>query len=48
MFKLDGEVPETIMSGKTADTSQFCELGLFKWIKFCLTTVSFPEDRLDL
>ena len=27
-YKLDGEVPETIMSGKTSNIFQFCE---FEW-----------------
>ncbi len=27
IFKLDGEVPKTIMFGKMADISQFCVLG---------------------
>ncbi len=27
IFKLDGEVPKTIMSNKTANISQLCELG---------------------
>ncbi len=48
IFKLDGEVPETIMSCKTADISQFCELGWYEWVKFQSTTVSFPEDLLLL
>ncbi len=46
IFKLDREVPETIMSGKTADISQFCELGWYEWVKFCFTTVSFLEVPL--
>ena len=25
-YKLDGEVPETVMSGEMSDISQFCEL----------------------
>ncbi len=36
------------MSSKTADTSQFCELGWYKWFNFCLTAISFPEDLLVL
>ncbi len=30
IFKLDREVPETIMSGKFANISQFCELGWYE------------------
>ncbi len=37
-----------MMSGKTDNISQFCELGWYKWVKFCSTTVSFPEDPLVL
>ncbi len=46
IFKLDGEVPKTMMSGKTADISRFCKLGWYEWVKFRSTTVSFPEDLL--
>ncbi len=48
IVKLDGEVPKTIMSGKTAKISQFCELSWYKWVKYCSTTISFPEDPLVL
>ena len=34
IFKLDGEVPKTVMLGKTSDISQFCELEWFKWVMF--------------
>ncbi len=36
------------MSGKTANISQFCKLGWYEWVKFCSTTISFPEDLLVL
>ncbi len=48
IFKLDWEVPQTIMSSKTAGISQFCEFGWYKLVKFCSTTVSVPEDPLVL
>ncbi len=47
-IKLDGEVPKTIISGKTANINQFCELGWYEWVKFRSTAVSFPEDPLVL
>ena len=34
IFKLDGEVPKTMMSGETSDISQFCELEWFEWVSF--------------
>ncbi len=47
IYKIDGEVLETNMSGKTANLSQFCELGWYEWAKFCSTTISFPEDLFN-
>ncbi len=46
IFKLNVEVPKTMMSGDSANISQFCELGWYKWVKFCSTTISFPKDLL--
>ena len=34
IYKLDGEVPETIMSGKMSNISQFCEFEWFEWAMF--------------
>ena len=45
---LNGEVPETIMSGKTSDISQFCEFEWYDWVYFRDSAVSFPEDKLVL
>ena len=45
---LNGEVPETIMSGETSDISQFCEFEWYEWVYFRDTVVSFPEDKLVL
>ncbi len=36
------------MCGKTANISQFCEIGWYKWVKFYAATVSFLEDLLFL
>ena len=44
-FELQGEVPETVKSGTTADISALCELGWYEWIKFRDTEPSFPEDK---
>lgn len=45
IYKLNGEVPETVMTGQTADISQFAEHGWYDWIMFRDTAVSFPEDK---
>ena len=34
VFSLQGEVPETMVSGETTDISQFCEFGWYEWVKF--------------
>ncbi len=48
IFKLDGEVPKTIMSSRSADISQFCDLRWYEWVKFRSTTVTFHEYLLVL
>ena len=34
IYKLDGEVSEMIIYGKTSDISQFCEFEWFEWVMF--------------
>ncbi len=34
IYKLGGETPETVMSGETADISQFCDYSFYEWIMF--------------
>ena len=34
IYKLDGEVPETIMYSEMSDISQFCEFKWFAWVMF--------------
>jgi hypothetical protein len=41
-----GECQETVLSGETADISEFAEYGWYDWAKFGDTIVSYPEDRL--
>ena len=48
IFKLDGRVPETVVSGETADISPFCEFGFWDWVKFRDSGVAFPTDSLVL
>ena len=48
IFKLDGRVPETIVSGETADISPFCEFGWWDWVMFRDNGVAFPEDKMVL
>ena len=43
--ELDGQVPETIMSGQTADISPFTALGWYDWIKYYDSVNSYPEHK---
>ena len=43
IYSLQGEVPETVMSGKTADIGQFCEFLFYDWIIICDKPVAFPN-----
>jgi hypothetical protein len=45
IFILQGEVPETVMSGETSDISQFCEFTFYDWIMFRDQPVAFPDDN---
>jgi hypothetical protein len=47
-FELKGETLETMLSGETADVSEFAEFGWHNWIKFRDTNVPHPEDKLVL
>jgi hypothetical protein len=44
-FILQGEVPETVMSGKTSNISQFCEFAFYDWVMFRDQPVAFPDDN---
>ena len=37
-----------MLSGKTADISEFAEFGWYDWVKFRDTNVPYPEDKLVL
>eukprot|EP00934_Nitzschia_sp_Nitz4_P001810 Nitzschia sp. Nitz4//scaffold191_size41780//52//5493//NITZ4_007461-RA/size41780-processed-gene-0.69-mRNA-1//1//CDS//3329540163//1810//frame0 len=43
-----GETPETLMFGETADISQLCEIGFYDWVMFRDTIVKFPDTKLVL
>ena len=48
IYKLDWEVPKTVMSGETSDISQFCELEWFECVIIRDKTAPFPDDALKL
>jgi hypothetical protein len=45
--KLDGQVPETLVTGSTANISEIAEFKWYQWVYFCdSTTVGFfPDDK---
>jgi hypothetical protein len=45
---LSGQVPETIVSGKTADILPFAAFKWYQWIMYRDATASFPEDKMVL
>ena len=47
-YELNGEVPETIMSGQTADISPLAELAWYEWVKFWDMPLSYPDPEESL
>jgi len=48
LYSLNGEVPETVVSGQTADISEFAEHAWYDWVRYRDTAISFPEDKMLL
>ncbi len=48
IFKLDGQVPETVVSGETADISPFALFKWYEWVMFRDTSVTYPDDAMVL
>ena len=47
-FELNGEVPQTHMTGETADLSEFPEFESYEWVMFRDNKVPYPNGRLTL
>ena len=48
IYMTDGEVPETIMTGSTADISHISEFGWYDWVMFRDNTPTYPDPKLIL
>ena len=48
IYMTNGEVPETIMTGSTADISHICEFAWYDWVMFRDNIPTFPDDKLIL
>jgi hypothetical protein len=44
IFSLQGQVPETIMSGQTGDISPWAVFSWYEWVYFRDSAVAFPND----
>jgi hypothetical protein len=45
LFELNGEVPETLVTGQPSDISPFAELGWYQWVKYWDLNESFPHHK---
>jgi hypothetical protein len=48
IYMTNGQVPETIMKGTTADISHIAEFGWYDWVMFRDNIPSYPDDKLIL
>jgi hypothetical protein len=48
IYRTTGQVPETIMTGNTANISHITEFGWYNWVMFYDNKPSFPDNKLVL
>ena len=48
IFRLDGQVPETIVRGETTDISPFATFKRYKWVLYRDASVTYPDDGMVL
>jgi hypothetical protein len=48
IYMTPGQVPETIMTGSTADISHITEFGWYDWVMYRDNIPSYPDDKLIL
>ena len=46
IYGLEGQVPETVMSGQTGDISSLCEFEWFEWVMFFQPKETYPDDKM--
>jgi hypothetical protein len=47
LYQLKGQVPETLMTGHTADISHLCEFSWYEWVMYN-DEAGYPEDTEKL
>jgi hypothetical protein len=48
VYMINGKVPETVMTGSTANISHICEFGWYDWLMFWDNVPTFPYVKLIL
>jgi hypothetical protein len=48
LYNLNGQVPETIMLGRTDDISFICSYAWYDWVYYNEQTAPFPEPKMTL
>ena len=48
IYKLNGQVPETVVSGETADISPLAQFKWYEWVLFRDTSVTYPDTPMVL
>ena len=48
IYALEGEVPETRMTGQTADISNLCKHEWYEWVMFRDCSQSYPDEQVRL
>ena len=48
IYKLNGQVPETLVSGENADISPLAQFKWYKWVMFRDTSVTYPDAPMVL
>jgi hypothetical protein len=48
IYMIAGQVPETIMTGDTADISHIAEFVWFNWVIFCDEVPGYPNNKMTL
>ena len=46
LYGLEGQVPETVMSGQTGDISSMCEFEWFEWVMFFQPKETYLDDKM--
>ena len=46
IYALQGQVPETLMTGQTVDISNICEYEWFQWVINYEPPLTYPDDKI--